>query len=97
MIPLAQLRSCMPAVVVSLPRAHSLARRLVALGLTPGAEIQVLQNWGRGPLIVEVHGARLALGRGQAARVGVEPLTAAEAAAAERAESGRSDTGAAGA
>lgn len=33
----------------------------------------VLQNWGRGPLIVEVHGARLALGRGQAARVEVEP------------------------
>jgi len=44
-------------------------------GLNPGSEIQNLQNWGRGPLIVEVHGARLALGRGQAARVVVEPLT----------------------
>ena len=36
----------------------------------------MLQNRGRGPLIVEVHGARLALGRGQAARVAVRPVAA---------------------
>lgn len=62
------------AVVGTLPRAHGLARRLIALGLTPGAEIRVVQNRGHGPLIIEVHGARLALGRGQAAHVAVEPL-----------------------
>ncbi len=65
------------AVVASLPRARGVAKRLIALGLTPGAEVRVLQNWGRGALIIEVHGVRLALGRGQAARVAVEPLAAA--------------------
>ncbi|OFW58875.1 MAG: hypothetical protein A2133_02295 [Actinobacteria bacterium RBG_16_64_13] len=60
------------AVVAALPRSHGLAKRLIALGLNPGAEVRVLQNRGGGPLIVEVHGARLALGRGQAARVAVE-------------------------
>jgi Fe2+ transport system protein FeoA len=44
------------------------------MGLNPGAEVCVLQNRGRGPLIIEVHGARLALGRGQADRVAVEPV-----------------------
>ena len=66
------------AVVAVLPRSHSLAKRLIALGLTPGAEVRVLQNRGRGPLIVEVHGARLALGRGQAARVAVEMVGSPE-------------------
>ena len=60
--------------VTRLPRSHVLAKRLCALGLNPGAEVHVLQNRGSGPLIVEVHGARLALGRRQADRVAVEPV-----------------------
>ena len=72
MTSLAHIPSCSRAVVVALPRARGLAERLISLGLTPGAELQVLQNRGRGPIIVEVHGARLALGRGQAVRVAVE-------------------------
>lgn len=70
---LVQVPSGSRCVVGSLPHPSGLAKRLIALGLTPGAEVYVLQNRGRGPLIVEVHGARLALGRGQAARVTVEP------------------------
>jgi ferrous iron transport protein A len=46
-----------------------LAGRLAALGLTLGAEIEVLQNPGRGPVLVLVRGTRLALGRGQAAKI----------------------------
>jgi ferrous iron transport protein A len=83
MISLDRLPPCTPAVVVGMPSGHGVGRRLVALGITPGAEIRALQNWGRGPLMVEVHGVRLALGRGQAARVVVRPLTTAECAAAE--------------
>jgi ferrous iron transport protein A len=64
------------ATVRSLPHPHVLAKRLLALGLNPGAEVRVLQNRGNGPLIVEVHGARLALGRGQADRVAVELVEA---------------------
>ena len=84
MISLDQLPSCTPAVVVSLPQGRGVAQRLLALGLSPGAEIQGLQNRGSGPLIVEVHGVRLALGRGQAARVTCSPLTEAECSEADR-------------
>ena len=59
-------------MVATLPPQHGLARRLIALGLTPGAEVCVLQNRGRGPLIVEAHGARIALGRKQADRVTID-------------------------
>lgn len=62
------------AIVVTLPHARGLAKRLIAMGLTPGAEVRMVQNRGRGPVIVEVHGVRLALGRGQAAWVAVEPV-----------------------
>ena len=76
--------------VAGLPQPHVLAKRLCALGLTLGSEVRVLQNRGSGPLIVEVHGARLALGRGQADRVAVEELDQAppaeSAAPAEPAE-----------
>lgn len=72
MTTLAQLPCGARAMVAALPHHHSLARRLIALGLTPGAEVRVLQNRGRGPLIVEAHGARIALGRKQADRVAIE-------------------------
>lgn len=78
MMSLIHLPACTPAAVVALPKHHGLARRLISLGITPGSEIQVLHNWGSGPVIVEVHGARLALGRGQAARVAVQPLADSE-------------------
>lgn len=79
MTSLTQLPSLSRAVVVALPHFRGLAERLISMGLTPGAEVQVLQNRRRGPLIIEVHGVRLALGRIQAARVTVAPLPAAEA------------------
>ena len=71
---LAQLPCGARGVVAALPQSHGLAKRLIALGLIPGAEVCILQNRGRGAIIVEVHGARLALGRGQAERVAVDPV-----------------------
>ena len=46
--------------------------RLASLGFTPGVTINMTQNFGRGPLIVTVRGTRVALGRGEAAKIIVE-------------------------
>jgi len=43
--------------------------RLATLGFTPGARLTMVQNFGRGPLIVSIRGTRIALGRGEAAKV----------------------------
>lgn len=47
------------------------------MGFVPGAELLVEVNHGRGPVIVRIRGARVALGRGQAQQILVEPLSAA--------------------
>lgn len=44
----------------------AVASRLTSLGFTPGVDIQMTQNYGRGPLVVTVRGTRVALGRQEA-------------------------------
>jgi ferrous iron transport protein A len=48
---------------------HQFLSRLASLGFTPGAELQVVQNYGRGPIIVSLRGTRVALGRGEAEKI----------------------------
>jgi len=59
-------------VVRQLMGGKDFTNRAVCMGLVPGAEIKVIQNYGRGPLIILVQEARLALGRGEANFVLVE-------------------------
>ena len=60
------------ATILAFNFASAEATRLVSLGFTPGAEVSVSQNYGRGPLIVTVRGTRVALGRLEAANIFVE-------------------------
>lgn len=48
--------------------------RLASLGFTPGVSLRVVQNVGRGPLIVNLRDTRVALGRGEASKIVVERL-----------------------
>ena len=50
-----------------------LTSRLTSLGLTPGVLLKVLQNYGRGPIIINVRGTHVALGRGEAEKILVGP------------------------
>jgi Fe2+ transport system protein FeoA len=51
---------------------HHFMSRLATLGFTPGAALRVVQNYGRGPIIVNLRDTRVALGRGEAAKIEVE-------------------------
>jgi ferrous iron transport protein A len=55
--------------VVRLTGGRGILSRMTALGFTPGADVTVVQNYGRGPLIARVREARIALGRGEAGRI----------------------------
>lgn len=70
--PLSVLAPGARAVVVGVAGDDALAERLRASGLWPGAAIEALARapFG-GPLLVRVHGSRLALRREEAARVEV--------------------------
>jgi ferrous iron transport protein A len=74
-IPLAELVTGEHATVKSFTAGRAVINRMASLGITPGAQIDMNQNYGRGPLIVIVRGARIALGRGEAAKVFVERST----------------------
>jgi Fe2+ transport system protein FeoA len=71
-LPLSALRTGERGVVTSLSGGRGLLSRMASLGFTPGAEVTVVQNYGRGPLIARVLEARIALGRGEAGKVYVE-------------------------
>jgi len=49
-------------------------RRLADMGLTPGEKVWVVQSDHSGPLLIAVRGSRLALGRGMAHKIMVEPV-----------------------
>ncbi len=61
------------ARVVSIDTGCRLRTRLMQMGITPGAILEVVDNT-RGPVIVRVRGVTIALGRGMANRILVEPL-----------------------
>jgi len=44
-------------------------RRLIDLGLFDGAEVEIIKNDRFGPLILKIFNSKIALGRGQAAKI----------------------------
>ena len=66
---LSALRSGERGTVLELAGGRGLLGRMASMGFTPGAEVTVVQNFGRGPIIAQVRGARIALGRGEAGRI----------------------------
>jgi ferrous iron transport protein A len=68
----AELR--LPVRISSIDGGHEVRARLATMGLLPGAILSVLNRGPLGgPLLVEVDGTRIALGRGVARKVLVEP------------------------
>jgi ferrous iron transport protein A len=68
-MPLTALAAGSESSVVALRGGRTFVARLATLGFTPGVPVLMVQNYGRGPLIVRVRDTRIALGRGEAARV----------------------------
>jgi len=71
-LPLTRLQTGESATLFDLGCGRDLISRLSSLGFTPGVELTMTQNYRLGPLIVTVRGARVALGRGEAAKMLVQ-------------------------
>ena len=72
---LSTLKTGVSARVEKMRGGHSFLSRLATLGFTPGARLRVVQNYGHGPIIVNLRDTRVALGRGEAAKILVRPLS----------------------
>jgi Fe2+ transport system protein FeoA len=76
---LAEIPTGRAAVVAHVVQEGALGDRLLEMGLTPGATVEVVRRAPFGdPLQVRVRGYLLAIRRAQAARVVVRPLPTAE-------------------
>jgi len=64
------------AVVRALRGGKGFSSRVSAMGITPGAHVTVVQNYGRGPMLIEVRDTRVALGRGESSKIEVERAAA---------------------
>jgi len=60
--------------VHTLRGGHGFCSRMANLGFTTGASVTVVQNIGRGPMLVSVRGTLVALGRAEAAKVVVKTI-----------------------
>jgi Fe2+ transport system protein FeoA len=69
---LSSVRTGESVEIRALEGGHQFVARLASLGFTPGARLTVVQNYGRGPIIVRLRDTRVALGRGEALKVIVE-------------------------
>ena len=64
------------AEILNLFGGGSVVSRLAALGFVPGMRVSMIQNRGRGPLIVSVINTRVALGRREAVSIRARRITA---------------------
>lgn len=75
MIPLAIATPGKVVKIVAIHGGIGIRKRLADLGLTPGTTLSVVQANSRGPIIISFkNDVRLALGRGMAYKIKVEPL-----------------------
>ena len=68
-MPLAMLPENEEAKVVEVRGGRGLVRRLSELGFTPGTRVKVLFSNPPGPVLIDVRGSRIALGRGLLMRI----------------------------
>ena len=71
-MPLAMAGSDEIVSVVEIRAGFGLKRRLADMGLSPGVSLRVIHSQMRGPVIIDLKGSRLALGRGMAQRILVQ-------------------------
>jgi len=58
--------------VIGINAGWGLQRRLADMGLTPGTQIRVMNGQHAGPVLIDLRGSRLGLGRGVAQKIMVK-------------------------
>lgn len=71
-MPLNQLQIGQRAILKDISWGVKLKRKLYDMGMTPGTQVSVVSSSGKGPLIIDVRGSRLALGRGIVQKIDVD-------------------------
>ena len=65
-LPLTDMKTGEHAILEEIHTERAVTARLSSLGLTPGVDVEMTQNYGHGPLVITVRGTRIAMGRREA-------------------------------
>lgn len=68
---LSEVKTGEHVLFINIQEGKGVASRLTSLGFTPGVAIEMIQNYGHGPLVVNIRGTRVALGRHEAQSIHV--------------------------
>lgn len=68
-IPISDLKAGESGVVKSYAGGRGMLGRCLSMGFTPGSPVRMIENYGRGPILVSVCDTEVALGREIAARI----------------------------
>jgi len=71
---LSELKNGDNGTVTKILSGNELVKRLAAMGIIVGSSISVFSGKGRGPILIESDGKRLAIGLGMAEKISVEVL-----------------------
>ena len=73
-MPLAMARPGELVTVTMVRAGWGLQRKLADMGLTPGVQIRIINSQMSGPVLIDLRGSRVALGRGIAHKIIVEEV-----------------------
>ena len=75
MMPLSMLQRGEQAEILVIRGGFGVQQRLESMGFVPGTCVEMVTNQMDGPVIVNVKGSRVAVGRGLLHHIYVEPIT----------------------
>ncbi|MFW5696006.1 MAG: FeoA family protein [Alkalispirochaeta sp.] len=70
--PLSAVRTGVPVVVARLEGGEGFRSKVISMGIVPGNTVTVRSNGKRGPLVVQIDGSRVGIGRELADRIMVK-------------------------
>ncbi len=71
-MPLAMATTGELVTVTEIRAGQGLQKRLADMGLTPGVQVKIINRQVSGPVLIDLRGSRLALGRGMAQKIAVK-------------------------
>lgn len=73
-MPLSKISTGKSVIIDSIDFDHKLRRKLQDMGLTPGVKLSVVSKSLLGPLVIDVRGTRVALGKGIVSNIQVSEV-----------------------
>lgn len=73
-MPLVNMKTGQSAILLEINWGDKMKYKLQSMGLIPGTRVSIVSSGKRGPIVIDVRGSRLALGRGIVSKIEVEPV-----------------------